>query len=242
MTTECDLFLKLFNETIDCVIIISLKKSVIRREDCIKQLSFFNISNYIFFDAIDVTENSQYYDIYLENNKDKYILSKGELGCILSHFNVMKLAKSRYDTILILEDDFLLSNCFRSEFIEVVQNLPKKWDLVYLGKKHQVHRNKKLGNIVQIGTHFYKPNEFTLASHALLINDNNGIFEELMKLYKLLDRPVDHKIRHLFSKFNCFAVTNDLIITSLENSTVRNYVEDYSVWGWDRNKYFDTLL
>lgn len=245
MINTDNLFLELFNSLIDHTIIISLKRCTKRRERCVKQLNIYSILNYTFFDAIDLTDNiieeNELYEKYLNNNVNKgYILNKGEMGCILSHLHVMKIAKNmRYKTILILEDDFLLSKSFHEKFIELINNIPDSWDLIYLGKKHQHNKNKKIGVINNINNIIYKPNSMTQGSHALLINNSKDIFDELIKLYTRNENPVDHELRKLFKNYNCFSVNDDLIITSLDDSTIRSEIEDYSIWGWDKSKYFD---
>lgn len=236
---ECNIdFSELFDKVTNKVIIISLEESVKRRENCIMQLENLSIKNYMFFPAKRPTKD-EYLTYKLNaknNNKVKCILSLGELGCLKSHYDVLTYAKNNFDTILILEDDFLLSNNFKNDFEEFVQNIPTKWDLIYLGKKQKKTPFTDTSNKKQ---YLYKPNNLTYGTHAILLNNKNNLFDSLLELYDTLSGPVDVLMAKLHQKFNYFAVINDIIITTLEDSIIRKSNEEtYSRWGWNPDNYF----
>ena len=104
------------NMDIDKVFIINLKERIDRRKEMVKELNNAKIDNYEFFDAIRPTIedlntwNPNYIETIpgwfkrLDKDEQKYRL--GALGCLLSHYNVIKECKKRgYQNVLILEDD-----------------------------------------------------------------------------------------------------------------------------------------
>ena len=121
------------------------------------QIKKYNITNYEFFDAIRPTVN----DIQMWNNKLCYHVKHhvsaskfqnyqiGCLGCMKSHYEVMKLALScGHKNILILEDDTVFKNNF-SKIEEYSNQINHEYDMLYLagtlGKK-----NKETNNISRI--------------------------------------------------------------------------------------------
>jgi glycosyl transferase, family 25 len=105
--------------------VISLKRSLDRRAAISRQLEDAGIS-FEFFDAIDGLELT---DDYLRNNVDMTIvkkwpdfLSRGAIGCALSHYSVYKkIVESGEEYALIMEDDMKL-NCNIKKIIENSKN------------------------------------------------------------------------------------------------------------------------
>lgn len=112
--------------------IISLQRSQDRREIFNKYNSKY-IKDYEFFDAID----GQTLDINDLSNKVFTKLSKnytkGALGCALSHLALWEKCIELNEPILIMEDDVILSQNFKSHFNNVYNSmLPTDWDIVQL--------------------------------------------------------------------------------------------------------------
>ena len=58
----------------------------------------------------------------------------GEIGCMLSHYEVwLDAVRNNYENVLILEEDFKMENYFPSEELS---SIPEGWDFVYLGKNN----------------------------------------------------------------------------------------------------------
>jgi len=110
--------------------VISLKRSVERRQFMIEQMNRLGL-DYEIFDAIDgqlLTENdiSHYCDINAVRNPNGYYASNGTLGCALSHYSVLKkIVEEGLESALILEDDALLPLNIKdilSELENVIRN------------------------------------------------------------------------------------------------------------------------
>lgn len=123
---------------IDKIYIINLRNRTDRWELCEQQLQQYNITNYKRFDAIKPNLKSINPIEYSKNNLKRgkpYII--GALGCKLSHLNIIKEAREKqYDKILILEDDFLLTNNFIDKFETVMKDIDVNnisINMLYLG-------------------------------------------------------------------------------------------------------------
>jgi hypothetical protein len=78
----------------------------------------------------------------------------GGLGCSYSHYNLIKLAKDRgYSSVVIFEDDFefLVS---REEFDSVMSSLPEDFDVVMLSYNLQRSEpyNERFGKVLEVQT------------------------------------------------------------------------------------------
>lgn len=94
---------------------------------------------------------------------------QGSIGCKMSHFEIVKIAKERnYQNVLIFEDDVVF-NGSPEKINEIMSGVvgelkPIRWDLCYLSGNHLVPPVKKEGNefIAQVSN--------TLTTHAYAIN------------------------------------------------------------------------
>ncbi|HIF9065145.1 TPA: glycosyltransferase family 25 protein [Photobacterium damselae] len=97
------------------VLLISLATSIERRSNAIQLLEKYNIE-YEILDAVDgrLGEHS----LLQRYNEKKFILHRGrialpgELGCYASHFLAWKRTVELNQPLVVLEDDFILSNQF----------------------------------------------------------------------------------------------------------------------------------
>lgn len=92
----------------------------------------------------------------LPGYKDPYHgrpLTKGELGCFLSHYNIWKeIVERGLKTSLVIEDDLRFEVFFKRRLQTLLQEVEVEgldWDLIYIGRKRmQVdHREKAVPNV-----------------------------------------------------------------------------------------------
>ncbi|XP_061566902.1 procollagen galactosyltransferase 1 [Cololabis saira] len=80
-------------------------------------------------------------------------LTKGELGCFLSHYNIWKMVVERgLQTSLVIEDDLRFEVFFKRRLMNLMSEIDSEgldWDLIYIGRKrNQVdHPEKAVANI-----------------------------------------------------------------------------------------------
>lgn len=130
------------------IYIISLLNSTKRRINVTNIMSKLNITNYTIIDAIDGSKLEHFYTY--KNWRDpwsKLHLTKGEVGCALSHLLVWdKIISSDDISSIILEDDFIINN-EKDFYILATYNGPVNFDLLYLGRKKMDNEPESQVNI-----------------------------------------------------------------------------------------------
>ena len=115
---------------------ISLKTEIENRIKIKEIFQRLNITNYEIIDAIDGSMLEQY-NIY-EKWRDPWShlhLTRGEVGCALSHNLVWKkIEESTEESAIVLEDDFVIAN--ENEFCKLASYEGKvNFHFMYLGRK-----------------------------------------------------------------------------------------------------------
>lgn len=240
-------------DTIDKIYIINKKENYINKDLCETQLLNIGLSNYTFIDAIYPSEHYNLRHMYDEickkmtPNMIKNNFSIGAFGCILSHINAVKHAlQNNFETILILECDFIIVNNFIKKFEEHILSIKNNninWDFIYLGKKQgyfdnyeiieNIHNDNSFINIKKINEFFYVPNYQTWGTHSILIK--NTLFQEIIDFETNIIAPIDIIIMSLYKKYNFLAVNNDLFIADETNSDI--LVKNNNCWKWNLENY-----
>ncbi|KAK2916706.1 hypothetical protein QQF64_025289 [Cirrhinus molitorella] len=139
----------------DEVFMINLKRRTDRRDRMLRALREQEIDCKIIAavdgKAMNVSEIHDMGIHMLPGYSDPYHgrpLTKGELGCFLSHYNIWKEIVDRgLKTSLVLEDDLRFEIFFKrrlQNLMHEVENKELDWDLIYIGRKRmQVDRPEK---------------------------------------------------------------------------------------------------
>ena len=81
----------------------------------------------------------------IDSNKNFYNreVTPGEIGCMLSHYNIIKNAwEQKYENILIFEEDFIYQNKFPTE--QELNSTPKDTSILYLDRSQLWDNEKEL--------------------------------------------------------------------------------------------------
>lgn len=112
--------------------IVNLSKRQDRWKKIVDNLSIQNL-DFERFEAIDgslLKPNEKLQRIFEFND---YNMRQGMVGCALSHIQLcIQLVNSVHEYFLILEDDIESTSDFFNKLNNLVENLPKDWDLCYL--------------------------------------------------------------------------------------------------------------
>ena len=144
----------------------------------------------------------------------KYInRNKCEVGCMLTHYNIIEDAKkNNYKRILVFEDDILFIEDFHNKFNEKIKNISKDWVLLYLGAtQHSI--------INEYYKDYYIPH---VTDGTFAVAFDSSIYDEIL-LDKDIDFPIDGKLHRLQKKYNnkCFVLFPNLIIADVSDSDIR---------------------
>jgi glycosyl transferase family 25 len=205
---------------IDKIYIINLEKAKERRLRVEKQLKEYNISNYIFFNAIRPTDDELNKYPNLVSRNEKVEQTRGELGCLLSHINVMKDAlKNNYKTIIIFEDVIdILDKEFVKKTEKEINSLNNDFEVLFLGANHRRKAIKKISdNIYQC-----RRSNCTFA-YCIRANTMNRIIDNFNN--ELLTCPIDVKwwyIDYPINPIKFYCIIPHLINIFNSHSTITN--------------------
>ncbi|XP_072219912.1 procollagen galactosyltransferase 2-like [Leuresthes tenuis] len=191
----------------DEIFLINLKRRSDRRDRMLSSLAVLGI-NATLVEAVDgkALKSSQLRALgidMLPGYKDPYsdrVLTRGEIGCFLSHFNIWKqVVQQELQQVLALEDDVRFEPRFYSRMATIMGNVLRvqlDWDLLYIGRKRlQVKEPenwvKGVSNLVHPGYSYW-----TLG-YALSLNGAKKLLRA-KPLNKML--PVDEFLPLMFNK------------------------------------------
>jgi len=117
------------------IYVISLKSDINKRAHVIKELGKYSIP-FEFFDAIDGVKLNDFNVLSEWRDPWSHLhITKGEVGCALSHITVWDKIKNGSDNAaIILEDDFIIQNSYALKRL-ANWNMTPHFDFIYLGRK-----------------------------------------------------------------------------------------------------------
>jgi len=151
-----------------------------------------------------------------ENLIKKYKnINKYEIGCMLSHYDIIKDAKlNNYKKILILEDDVLFVENFHKNFSTIISKLPENYKMLYLGAtQHNWDKIEYINN-------FYYANN-TDGAFAYVLKSE--IYDDILKTTEIDNKPIDYKLWDIQKKYykDCYVCFPNLIISDVSDSNIR---------------------
>lgn len=121
----------------------------------------------------------------------------GWMGCRDSHLKVLELYKDE-PTLTIFEDDVKFLSDPIEGMIASLKELPKEWDLLYLGISPQEPFKK-------YSDHLYRAGHST-TTHAISYNTRSGIIERILKQKNDILKWDNYLSSQINYQFNCFVV------------------------------------
>jgi glycosyl transferase, family 25 len=150
-------YFQFLNSFFDHIYVITIPRAIERQENIRHRLDGLNFE---FFYGVDKQENSleqlQSDGLYNEGKARLYhryskALTHGEVACALSHKNLWQLiAENKYNKVLIFEDDVVPDEKTLPFIPQVLNELPKDWELMYLGYDKNEKRLKGKQRFYQV--------------------------------------------------------------------------------------------
>jgi GR25 family glycosyltransferase involved in LPS biosynthesis len=205
--------IKFFNNY-DKVFLINLKKRTDRLENFKKQVEKFDLGEFEIFEAVDGTKL---------NNVQSKLLSRGEIGIIMSNIEIFKKAKEKnYKEIIIIEDDCYFTEEMKNIY-DYISLIPSDWDMIYFGGNHNLHVGEQPPKIVNdkiIKLH----NSYS--AHFVIIKSN--LFEEIIFLLSSFNKQIDVVYSDLQKKYNVYSTKNAIAKQLTGFSDIQNKEVDYN--------------
>jgi len=159
----------------------------------------------------------------LEINRNKrFIESAGAFGYIDTYIRILKDAKLKgYQSILVFEDDVLLSVDFNERLKTFCSTLPNTWKFISLGASQYNWGSVDMEQARSRG--FYTPKQLdTCGSFAIAIHST--IFDELIHFQSHFEAPFDHiPLGEIYNNYasDCFVVYPNIVMPDVRSSSIR---------------------
>lgn len=207
------------NEVVDKVYVINLDKDRERMESIGNQLKGLGIE-YTRFSAIKGANvrRSKYLSDFCET-----FCTDGMKGCAISHRLIWDdVVANNYKRVLILEDDAVLSSNFNEEFERGWKQVPKDFDLFYLGCHFKCGDSNPVANLVtKVTNGDPKPVDTNIlgvggswGTHGYIISNKCAkVFQNLT-----IDTHIDFQMEVWTRQFNLKSYSISPLIVATDNA------------------------
>jgi GR25 family glycosyltransferase involved in LPS biosynthesis len=215
---------------------ISLPTRTDRRDWVDSHLKSFNIP-FEYFDALTEKDNNENL-VFLPETK------LGNIGCALSHYNLIKNHNS--DKIIgIFEDDVLLCDDFHERFSYIENNFNLDWDIFFLSAFYHLNDDKSRWN--ESGDFEFTDIKYihrvygSFCTHSYLVNPKSK--DKVLKLFKENSHKsyaVDHLYILIQPQLNCFSFTPGMTNQIVSVSDIDKSIKDQNIFQTVVGQHFFT--
>lgn len=154
-----------------------------------------------------------------ENVPQEARVSKGELGCSLSHLAILQNSIDLGNEIIcILEDDIIFKKFFPLLFSRFISHVPEDWDMLYLC-------GNNLFGLEKINDYVFKTRG-TLTTCAYIVKQKMSL-KILDYIGNGLKKPIDSYLAELHTSTNTYVAVPSLAYQMTDYSDIQNRVVDY---------------
>jgi glycosyl transferase family 25 len=140
MENELQEFFRSLNNFFDKIYVITLRRATERHEHFTKELEGLNYTVFygqdkLEFDVEELKKKGIYNEtLAKEHHRWNKPMPAGMIGCSWSHKLIYQdVIKNNYQRVFIMEDDIVVDKNYISVFSKAINELPKDWELLYLG-------------------------------------------------------------------------------------------------------------
>lgn len=186
----------MLNDYFDKIYVINLDKRKDRLENCTKEFKKIGAT----FERVAAIDGSKL-DIEVDSSKMRW--NKGAYALTLTTIKILEEAIEKgYNNILIMEDDIEFHPLFDINAKSVLETVPEKYDLAFLGYTHTRPPVKYNG--------YWKKMIAAFSCHAYSVNKHMMNF--YLSLLKKLDSPIDHHTNVIIgSRLNSYSSYDKLV-------------------------------
>jgi len=216
-------------------LVLSLQRREDRRKHFIENT---NLTDWEFFDAIDGSlydferlqaEGFSTFKAYRDPGLNRK-MTKGEIGCYLSHRALWHKCLELNEPILILEDDAIQQTDYDKEYYET---LVEEYDFIYLNRKEmQEDKVTSINNKLELPSYPYNLTAYIITPKAAKLLLRTGRDQHIIPVdeYVILCLPY---LKHCALKNDLFKPAPRRVVTS----DVENVFNDTNMWFIDFNVY-----
>ncbi len=227
---------------IDIVYVINLKKDTEKLKRIKNRLTRANLlKKTTVFEAIYGKELDKKF--YEENNITIYNdwkdpnstrpITKGEIGCALSHYFIWKkIVSEKQDNVLIIEDDADFESVLEHQLDKI--DVPKDYDLLYLGRKIFNDNEEKINDFI------VKPN-FSYWTIGYILS-YIGAKKLIDSGYESKIIPVDEFLPIMYQKSNILKYDNNQFIAyASKNNLIKPEPNAFLVSETEKSEFYTEL-
>ena len=201
------------------VYICHWKKLNDRKKELLEILKEENILEYEFNekydkDNWDIDELKKLHPYAFKPTSSGRYLNNSEISLLLKHYDIIfELSSNNIEYALVLEDDVILCDNFLYHLENCFKELPKDWDLVWVGTCCNLHE-PKIGDKLA-----YRTNRGSRCTHAYLISKScaNKIINNVDRITEAIDHAFNFFIQEL--KLNNYWIEPPLAIQNPHYTT-----------------------
>lgn len=222
-----------FNSLFDNIYYINMDKRTDRRQHMEQQLSKFNLAA-----ARVVGVDGKTLQWHPNLGALSTYWNNGALGYCLSYQNALIDAiKNKYQRVLIMDDDAVLSDNFLEVLEKAFKTLPNDWHLLYLAANHNKESMPTAADRISESLFRLKG---SVGSHAVIIN--RPAFETILNYASNPYGPLDVYLSVYQQICPCFITYPGLATQLPGRSDIINKDVDYNKdWGVDYINHIDYL-
>jgi len=184
--------MKTLNDYFEKIYCVNLDKRTDRWEESKEQFKKYNL-NVDRFSAVDGSSVEVKYGS----------LNDGQIGCALSHIEIIKSLKSDgFKNALVLEDDVQFHEELNKHLSHIMNQVPDNWDMLYFGGNHAGNNPSSLGKLVKVTENIFKTTHcFTTHSYAI----KNTVYDKIISCFDGT-APIDTSFSRVQPYINCYVI------------------------------------
>lgn len=140
----------------------------------------------------------------------------GAYGCLKSHVEVVREAREmNAPSVLIFEDDVVFDDEFGKKFGQQVSQLPRDWDMLYLGALHKDEPAAAGANLVRLTR--------SNSTYAYALRET--VYDAFIELNERAEDVLDNNCFELQRRFNCYCFMPHLAWVETDYSDAQRRIE-----------------
>ncbi|TPV62108.1 glycosyltransferase family 25 protein [Aestuariibacter sp. GS-14] len=196
---------------------------------------------YSFFDGIDNKNRKSEFKFNLEKFEAKYgrYPTNGEIGCALSHFEIIKSTSKNSRNVIIMEDDAIVSPMFKEKYLEFINHEFERPVILIFGyvklspKNVWLYKLKwpKFNKIKLSGLKFGNSNHSGCGAVAYLVSDK--ACQLISNQYEIWWQADDWRVYHKMG-IDVLFIENPIIFEDIYSPTTTGSaaIEIDSFWSY----------
>ncbi len=194
--------------------IITDPKNKIRKKIINEEMPKLKNLNPIIYNFVNGKKLSNNYVKKINKRVYKIIksnLKNTEIGCYLSHLNIIKKIMNEEDKngyTIVFEDDLKINVKNFEKYVNYALKKYEDFDLFYLGT---TTNKQSIGDGENLGKNIYKAKGITLGTHAYIVKNSNA--PKIYNIIKNIERHIDqeYSIKIVNGKLNAYVFSPGIV-------------------------------